>query len=40
MSKEKRKVRKSSKTCQGCNKSFNRKDYNEHVLDIVRGMRQ
>jgi hypothetical protein len=40
MSKEKRKIRKSNKTCHGCNKGFNRKDYNEHVLNIVRGMRQ
>ncbi len=40
MSIEKRKVRRSSRQCEGCGASFNRKDYNDHVLEIVRGMRQ
>ena len=40
MSIEKRKVRRSSRQCKGCGKNFNRKDYNEHVLEIIRGMRQ
>jgi hypothetical protein len=40
MSKEKRKVRRSAIQCEGCGNSFNRKDYDEHVLEIIRGMRQ
>jgi len=40
MNKEKRKVRRMHKRCKGCDRDFSRKDYNEHILEIIRGMRQ